>query len=163
LPLSQARVTQEFRTFREDVGGFASEVIVPLTTGFGALLGFVNDLPEPLKRAGVAMSGAALGATTLATGISAVRTALPLLRTAGLLSCGPAGWIVLGVTAVAGLVAVLTGQGGDEANLEDAISRVNVAADDTTALEGFDNTMTTLADNLSGPVKRAFEGARDDI
>ncbi len=163
LPLSQARVTQEWRDFREGVGGIAQEVVVPLTDALGAVLGYVNDLPEPVRRAGLAMSGAAIGATTLATGIVAIRAALQGLSTAGLLSFGPAGWIVLGVTAVAGLVAVLAGQGRNGVSLEDAISRVKVAASDTTALEGFDDTITTLADNLSGPVKRAFEGARDDI
>src|SRR5690606_545629 len=61
LPRSQAAVTREWRTFREDVGRIAQEVIVPLTNGLGNVLGYMNSLPEPVKRAGTAMTGAALG------------------------------------------------------------------------------------------------------
>lgn len=159
LPLAQARVTQGWRDFREDVGGIAQEVIVPLTNGLGAVLGYVNDLPEPVKRAGIAMAGAAIGATALATGIVAIKAGLQGLSAAGLLSFGPAGWIVLGATAVAGLVAVLTGRPD---SLDKAIEKANqaLAGGDSGTLTGALDEVITQVD---GPVKRVFQELRGEI
>lgn len=152
LPLAQAEVTKQWRTFREDVGGIAAEVITPLTEGLGKVLGYVNDLPEPVKRAGLAMSGAAIGATALATGIVAIRTALTGFNALGLLSFGPAGWVVLGVTAIAGLVAVLAGRGGG--TLESAAK----AAADAFA-KGDANSLTGALDDVVGKFDGEFKDA----
>lgn len=164
LPKSQADVNKELTTFRQTAGDLALKVLVPLNEGFAGALRLVNGLPTPIKNAAIAMAGLATAATTLAAGFIAIKAALPALSGLGLASFGPAGWVVLGLTVVAGLAAALAGSGsGGEPSLETAIGRVSVAANNTTALEGLDSTLTTLASNLTGNVRSAFQGARDDI
>lgn len=113
-------------------------------------------MPEPIQ-------GVVTGASALGVAFAGVRAAAGAMGIAMGPLFGPAGLVFLGVTAVAALAVALAGQGRDEASLKDAIDAVNVAANDTTALQNFDSIILTLADNLSGPVKTAFQGARDDI
>lgn len=159
LPRAQAEVTKQWSTFRQTAGDLALKVVTPLTQGLGTMLRFVNDLPEPLKQGAIAMAGAATAGIALATGITAIKTALTGLNALGLLSFGPTGWIVLGVAAVAGLAVALSGQ---PSSLDRAVQNAQKA------LSGGDkNSMVSALDDvvskLEGSVKTAFQNLRDDI
>lgn len=160
LPLSQARWTQELREAKEGVGAFTKDVLVPIVDTGTAVLRIFNDLPDPVKRAGTAMSGAAIGATALATGIIAIRTALTGLSALGLLSFGPAGWIVAGVTVVAGLVAVLAGKRSD--TLEGAVEAAGraLAGGDAKSLT---SSLDRVISKVDGDVKDGLTRLRDEL
>lgn len=159
LPKSQAEVTREVTKFRQSAGDLAQKVIVPLNNALSGALRVINDLPEPVKQGAIAMAGAATAGIALATGITAIKTALNGLSALGLLSFGPAGWIVLGVAAVAGLAVALSGQ---PSSLDRAVQNAQKA------LSGGDkNSMVSALDDvvskLEGSVKTAFKNLRDDI
>lgn len=82
LPASQAAVKQEWTEFRENVGGIAKEVIVPLNNALATGLKLINDLPQPVKTFGVAGATAATGVTALGLGVVSVTTAIGVLRPA---------------------------------------------------------------------------------
>lgn len=122
----------------------------PLMIGLGALLQTIPKITAAVN--------------FLGTAIGKIPKALAAMRAAFLLMTGPVGWLVLAGTIVGGLVALLVGQKkGDRASLEGAIQAVDVAASDADAIEGFEDRFQKLADTLSGPVKRSFEAAKDDI
>ncbi len=159
LPRAQAEVTRQTSIFRQTAGDLALKVVTPLTQGFGETLRVVNALPTPVKNAGIAMTGAATGATALASGIVAIRAALRGLSGLGLLSFGPTGWIVLGVTAVAGLAAALSGRTD---SLDKATQKASdaLASGDTDSLTG---ALGEVIEQVDGPVKTAFQELRDDL
>lgn len=159
LPKAQADWTRELRTFQESAGGLARDVLLPITEAGTNILRFINDLPEPVKRAGTAMSGAAIGATALSTGIFAIRTAMSGLSALGLASFGPAGWIILGTTAVAGLVAVLTGR---QNSLDAAVTNASkaLASGDTESLTG---ALEEVIEKVDGPVKTTLVELQDEL
>lgn len=159
LPRSQAEVTRQWRSFRETAGDLALKVIVPLTEGLGTMLRLANGLPTPVKNAGIAMVGAAVGATALATGFVAIKTALTGLSGLGLLSFGPAGWVVLGITAVAGLAAVLA-TGGDSLTTALDTTRKAVASGNKDSMTG---ALDELVKQVDGPVKTSLQGLRDEL
>lgn len=159
LPRSQAEVTRQWRSFRETAGDLALKVIVPLTEGLGTMLRLANSLPTPVKNAGIAMVGAAVGATALATGFVAIKTALTGLSGLGLLSFGPAGWVVLGITAVAGLAAVLA-TGGDSLTTALDTTRKAVASGNKDSMTG---ALDELVKQVDGPVKTSLQGLRDEL
>jgi len=159
LPRSQAEVTRQWRSFRETAGDLALKVIVPLTEGLGTMLRLANSLPTPVKNAGIAMVGAAVGATALATGFVAIKTALTGLSGLGLLSFGPAGWIVLGVTAVAGLAAVLA-TGGSSLTAALDSTRKAVASGNKDSMTG---ALDELVKQVDGPLKASLQGLRDEL
>lgn len=160
LPTSQANWTKELRTFQETAGGLSRDVLVPILDAGTGILQMINGLPEPVIRAGSAMTGAAVGATALASGITAIRLALRGLSGAGLLSFGPAGWVVLGATAVAGLAAALAGRKPD--SLERAIQDASdaVASNDAKSL---DKALERMAQRVDGPVKTAIQELREEL
>lgn len=159
LPRSQAEVTRQWRSFRETAGDLALKVIVPLTEGLGTMLRLANSLPTPVKNAGIAMAGAAIGATALATGFIAIKTALTGLSGLGLLSFGPAGWVVLGVTAVAGLAAALAGRTG---SLDESAKKAAEAF-----AKGDANSLTGALDGViskfDGEFKEALKRAQAEL
>lgn len=159
LPRSQAEVTRQWRSFRETAGDLALKVIVPLTEGLGTMLRLANGLPTPVKNAGIAMVGAAVGATALATGFVAIKTALTGLSGLGLLSFGPAGWVVLGITAVAGLAAVLA-TGGSSLTAALDTTRKAVASGNKDSMTG---ALDELVKQVDGPVKTSLQGLRDEL
>lgn len=159
LPKSQAEVTREFTRFRQSAGDLAQAVIVPLNNALSGALRVINDLPEPVKQGAIAMAGAATAGIALATGITAIKTALNGLSALGLLSFGPAGWIVLGVAAVAGLAVALSGQ---PSSLDRAVQNAQKAlsgGDKTSMVSALDDVVS----KLEGSVKTAFQNLRDDI
>lgn len=159
LPRSQAEVTRQFRTFRETAGDLALKVIVPINEGLAAGLKLFNGLPEPVKQGGIAMAGAAIGATALATGFVAIKTALTGLSGLGLLSFGPAGWIVAGVTVVAGLAVALSGR---RDSLDESAKNAAAAFN-----KGDANSLTGALDGVigkfDGEFKEALKRAQDEL
>ena len=73
-----------------------------------------------------AAEAADTGAALAKDAAAAVAEEVEVDDATAIVSFGPAGWIVLGVTAVAGLVAVLAG-GGDAKTLEGAAGRAAAA------------------------------------
>lgn len=163
LPKSQANVNKEWTTFRQTAGNLALKVLVPLNDGLSTGLKLINSLPEPVKQGAIAMSGAATAGFALSTGITAIKTALTGLNALGLLSFGPAGWIVLGAAAVAGLAVALAGTPREGISLTKAVDDVQTVLGDTTDFDTFNHAVMGIANNLSGPVKDAFTGAVGDI
>lgn len=159
LPRAQAEVTRQWSNFRQTAGDMALKVITPLTQGLGSLLGFVNSLPTPIKNAGIAMAGAAVGASALAAGFVAIKTALTGFNALGLLSFGPVGWVVLGATAVAGLAAVLSGgKGSLDKSAREAAEAFNRG--DANSLTG---ALDGVISKFDGDFKDALERAQDEL
>src|SRR5690606_7041355 len=96
-----------------------------------------------------------------ATGIVAIRAALQGLSGLGLLSFGPAGWIALGVTAVAGLAAALAGR---DTSLEGAIGKAQkaLAGGDAKSLTG---ALQTVSDRLApgDPLRTRLAELREEL
>lgn len=159
LPKAQADWTRELRTFQESAGGLARDVLIPITEAGTSILRIINDLPEPVKRAGTAMSGAAIGATALSTGIFAIRTAMSGLSALGLASFGPAGWIILGTTAVAGLVAVLSGNSDSLTASVDEATQALASGQKDSMVGALDEVIT----KVDGPMRDSLSALREDL
>lgn len=160
LPKSQADVNKELTTFRQTAGDLALKVLVPLNEGFAGALRLVNGLPTPIKNAAIAMAGMATAATTLAAGFIAIKAALPALSGLGLASFGPAGWVVLGVTAVAGLAAALAGASADSLTSNIDKTRKAIGSGDANSITG---ALDGLVTKIDGPVRDALKGMREDL
>jgi len=159
LPLSQARVNQEWRIFRENVGEVAQEIIIPLNRGLESTLGIINSLHPELTRFGVAFVGLSLGASGLAAAFQALRTVLPFLRMALLPLLGPGGLIAAGAVLVGSLAFAFAGR---PSSLDRAVEKAQqaLAGNDANSLAG---ALDEIVRQVDGPVREVFEELRDDL
>jgi hypothetical protein len=141
----------------------AAETVASLVQRF-------NEL-APETRRGIFTAGlaaATLGPIALALSqivrvIPAVVAGFAALRTAALTMMGPAGWAILGVTAIVGVANALAGRGATGLSLEQAIQRADTAAASVTGFGTLDTAVMHFASNLTGPVKQAFQSVIGDI
>lgn len=134
-------------------GNFAKDALTPVLHALTAGLDAFNSLPEPVRRAGIVAVTAAGGVTALAVAFGVLETALiPLL--------GPAGLVVAGVGAVAGLAAALSG--GPE-SLQQSVKDATGALADVKSFSDFSSALDQLGNNLKGPAKDAWKSYRDGI
>lgn len=97
LPRTSAAVSREFATMRRSIGETVTGGLIPAGNALVTVLGFVNNLPAPLRETGTAFVVAGAGATALAVGVGALSLVLgPLV--------GPAGLLILAAAAAAALV-----------------------------------------------------------
>src|SRR5690606_22687536 len=153
-----------------------------LTVGLTGLVRRFNELPGPVKTAGLVIGGVAAAAGPLLLVVGNLITNIPkfvagwqLLRTAMLPFLGPAGILLLVAGGVIAISEALSDPGGRglEQSLKDAEIAVGkfeqALADakgdmsDTRVIETLNDSFTSLGENLTGPVKRAFEGMRDEL
>lgn len=121
-----------------------------------AVLGFIGDLPAPIRNAGLAAVGAAVGVTALAGAASLLYTVLlPIL--------GPAGIIIGAAALIAGVGAAFLSQKSD---IEQAVGAYEDAqeaigkANDKEALLG---ALANLSKNLKGEAKEAVKAYAEEV
>lgn len=141
-------LTREFKELRVALGQELMPTMTTVIQGLADLVGWVGDLPEPIKQFGVYAGAAAVGVTALATAVTTLKIAF-----AGF--SGPAG-LILGITGlIGGLVGVLAKRGGASANAEAAFQDMQRSAE--TAFEAMDRA------NTLPEIREAAVRLRDEV
>lgn len=146
---AQNELTKAWSDFRLELGESVAPVVTGTVNVLTGALGILNQLPGPVVAAGAA-------AATAATGVIALAGAFTLLQ--GVLAplFGPAGLIILGVSAVAALGAALATGKGPVDDYADAADRASEALKGVKDEANLDRAINQVTGMLKGDAKQAW-------
>ncbi len=159
---------KEFEQVTDQIGDALLPTLDGLVDRARRAVQWFVDLDEGTRQLVIntGLFAAALGPLLLGLGqavrvVGQLRTAFVALRAAGLLAAGPAGWIVLGVAAVAGLAFAFSGKPD---SLDKSLEKANqaLAGGDVKSLKGALGNVTKDLEPGSA-LRKELEGFRDEL
>lgn len=154
-----ARLKDSFEQVTDVVGERLLPTFDRLIAAGQAATDWFVDLDESTQSLIVGIGGFAAAVGPLAVGLGTIAKTLPLLRAGFAALLGPAGLLVLGVTAVAGLAIAFSGRGD---SLDKAVEKASeaISGGDKDTITG---ALDEVIGKVDGPVKTVFQELRDDL